>query len=200
MDRKKFDQIKKCYGFVGSWAVWAEAGATPKSNIGDLGVFDVEANSDLLRILNPEIILIGLNIARGSIKYPLANFHDSRPVAMDFKIRYAVEGTKLWGAYMTDIIKDFNEKESGKMMQYLRANKEFEKENVKTFLQEIQDIGACSPTLVAFGNDSYSILKRNFDGEYPLFKLSHYSNYSSKEKYRSEVEELLKIIPNSDVH
>ena len=194
MDRKKFDQIKKCYGFVGSWAVWAEAGATPKSNIGDLGVFDVEANSDLLRILNPEIILIGLNIARGSIKYPLANFHDSRPVAMDFKIRYAVEGTKLWGAYMTDIIKDFNEKESGKMMQYLRANKEFEKENVRTFRQEIQDIGACSPTLVAFGNDSYSILKRNFDGEYPLFKLSHYSNYSSKEKYRDEVSGLLSRI------
>ena len=194
MDRKKFDQIKKCYGFVGSWAVWAEAGATPKSNIGDLGVFDVEANSDLLRILNPEIILIGLNIARGSIKYPLANFHDSRPVAMDFKIRYAVEGTKLWGAYMTDIIKDFNEKESGKMMQYLRANKEFEKENVRTCRQEIQDIGACSPTLVAFGNDSYSILKRNFDGEYPLFKLSHYSNYSSKEKYRDEVSGLLSRI------
>ena len=194
MDRKKFDQIKKCYGFVGSWAVWAEAGATPKSNVGDLGVFDVEANSDLLRILNPEIILIGLNIARGSIKYPFANFHDSRPVAMDFKIRYAVEGTKLWGAYMTDIIKDFNEKESGKMMQYLRANKEFEKENVRTFRQEIRDIGACSPTLVAFGNDSYSILKRNFDGEYPLFKLSHYSNYSSKEKYRDEVSGLLSRI------
>ena len=132
--------------------------------------------------------------SKTSTKYPFANFHDSRPVAMDFKIRYAVEGTKLWGAYMTDIIKDFNEKESGKMMQYLRANKEFEKENVQTFRQEIQDIGACSPTLVAFGNDSYSILKRNFDGEYPLFKLSHYSNYSSKEKYRDEVSELLSRI------
>ena len=200
MDKKRFDQIKKCYGYVGSWAVWAEVGATPKSNVGDLSVFDTESNPYLLGILNPEIILIGLNIARGSIKYPLANFHDSRSVAMDFKIRYAIEGTKLWGAYMTDIIKDFNERESGKMMQYLRANKEFEKENVQIFRQEIQDIGACSPTLVAFGNDSYSILKRNFDDEYPLFKLSHYSNYSSKEKYRSEVEELLKIIPNSDVH
>ena len=95
---------------------------------------------------------------------------------------------------MTDIIKDFNEKESGKMMQYLRANKEFEKENVQTFRQEIQDIGACSPTLVAFGNDSHSILKRNFDGEFPLFKLSHYSNYSSKEKYRDEVSGLLSRI------
>jgi len=194
MDKDKFQFIKNKYGDGGSWAVWAEEGDTPKSNVGDLSVFDTESNPDILGALNPEIVLVGLNGSRASTKYSFANFHDSRPVAMDFKIRYAVEGTKLWGAYMTDIIKDFNEKESGKMMQYLRANKEFEKENVQTFRQEIQDIGACSPTLVAFGNDSYSILKRNFDGEYPLFKLSHYSNYSSKEKYRDEVSGLLSRI------
>ena len=34
-------------------------------------------------------------------------------------------------------IKDFNEKESGKMMAYLRSNKDFERSNVEIFKQGI---------------------------------------------------------------
>ena len=75
-----------------------------------------------------EIIFIGLNISR-PIENPLGNFHDPRPMATDFKIRYALKDTPYWGGYMTDIIKDFEEKASGKMMKYLKTDPAFEKEN-----------------------------------------------------------------------
>ena len=77
----------------------------------------------------------------------------------DYKIRYALKDTMFWGAYMTDIIKDFEEKISGKVRTYLKENKEFEEENVSYFLQELDDIGSINPTLVAFGNDTHSILE-----------------------------------------
>ena len=45
---------------------------------------------------------------------------------------------------MTDIIKDFDQKASGKVMSFLRKNPAFEQENVAFFRQEMSDLG--SPT------------------------------------------------------
>jgi len=182
--RDKFEFIKEKYGHWASWAIWSEAGDTPKSNVGDLSIF---AGNDFLEVLNTEVVLVGLNISRGDIKYPLANFHDARSEATDYKIRYALKSTPFWGGYMTDIIKDFNEKESGKMMSYLRANKAFEESSVEIFREELKDLESVNPTIIAFGNDAYSILSRNFKDQYKVLKVSHYANYTSKEKYRDEV-------------
>ena len=187
IDQTKFEFIKKKYGYYASWAIWADAGKKPKDNVGDLSVFDIKNNVGLLQQLNPNIILVGLNISRGIIGVPLANFHDARSEAMDFKIRYALSGSPFWGAYMTDIIKDFDQKISGKVMSYLRTNKPFEKENARLFREEINDLGSHNPTIIAFGRDAHTILTRNFTNEYKIFKIPHYSNYSSKEKYREEV-------------
>lgn len=104
----KFDFIKNKYGHYASWAVWGDEGAKPKDNIGDLSIFDLERNFSILPILNPDVVLVGLNISR-PIETPLANFHDSRPQSMDYKIRYAFKNSPYWGAYMTDIIKDFEQ-------------------------------------------------------------------------------------------
>lgn len=188
ISKEKFDFIKEKYSHWTSWAIWREAGDTPKSNIGDLSIFE---GNDFLQYLNPEVVLVGLNISRGDIKYPLANFHDIRPEATDYKIRYALKGTPLWGGYMTDIIKDFNEKESGKMMNYLRSNKAFEESNVEIFRKELVDLEAVNPLIVAFGNDAYSILLRNFKDQYRILKIPHYANYTSKEKYRDQVNSIL---------
>jgi hypothetical protein len=186
--REKFEFIKEKYGHWTSWAIWPEAGDTPKSNVGDLSIF---IGDEFLQHLNPEIVLVGLNISRGDIKFPLANFHDARSEATDYKIRYALKSTPFWGGYMTDIIKDFNEKESGKMMSYLRANKVFEDSNVEIFRQELKDLGSVNPTIIAFGNDAYSILLRNFKNEYKVLKVPHYANYTSKERYREQVNAVL---------
>jgi hypothetical protein len=70
-------------------------------------------------------------------------------------------------------------------MQYLRKNKTFEKENTLKFEQELKDIGSKSPIIIAFGNDSYKILKRNFK-QYKIYKVSHYSHFQNVYKFREE--------------
>jgi hypothetical protein len=187
---EKFQYIKQKYGHYASWAVWAEEGVKPKDNIGDLTIFDTENNRSLLQQLNPNLVFVGLNISR-RIQVPLGNFHDSRPQGMDFKIRYAFKGTPYWGGYMTDIIKDFEQKLAGKVTSYLRKNRAFERENVKTFQAELTDLEADNLTIIAFGNDAHSILKRNLGDKYPLVKIPHYSMYISKERYKERVISIL---------
>ena len=189
--RGKFDFIKDKYAYCASWAIWSDEDEKPKSNIGDLTILDPDSNKNLLSQLNPNVVLLGLNISRGDIKIPFANFHDKRPEATDFKIRFAFRGSPYWGGYMTDIIKDFEQKISGKVISYLRRNKSFEKENVQTFRQELIDIGATDPTLIAFGNITYDILERNLKGEFEkILKVPHYANYTSKERYREQVKKI----------
>ena len=189
--REKFDFIKDKYAYCASWAIWSDEDEKPKSNIGDLTILDPDSNKNLLSQLNPNVVLLGLNISRGDIKIPFANFHDKRPKATDFKIRFAFRGSPYWGGYMTDIIKDFEQKISGKVISYLRRNKSFEKENVQTFRQELIDIGATDPTLIAFGNITNDILERNLKGEFKkILKVPHYANYTSKERYREQVKKI----------
>ena len=190
MKYEHFTEITKKYGYWSSWAIWAAALDTPKSNIGNLTIFE---DKEIIDILKPNIVLVGLNISRGAIKEPLANFHDKRPEATDFKIRHALFETPIWGAYMTDIIKDFEEKVAGNLMSYLNKHKEFEKENIKKFEQELIDIGSKNPIIIALGNDSYKILKRNLK-KYKIYKVSHYSAYITKEKLRLEFKNLEKEI------
>ena len=154
-------------------------------------MLDPTTNTDLLSELNPNIVLVGLNISStsgGSIE-PFRNFHSPMPRATDYKIRYAAQNTPLWGAYITDIIKNFPERVSVKVSKYLRDNREVETENVRFFQNELHDIGASNPTLIAFGNDTFSILKRNLQDDYKILKIPHYAHYISKEKYREQVAE-----------
>lgn len=187
VSREKFEEIKEKYGHWSSWALWAEAGETPKSNVGDLSIFE---GNDFLNQLNTKFVLVGLNISRADIKRPLANFHSPLSRAQDYKIRYAVKNTSISGSYMTDVIKDFNEVESGKLVTYLKKNKQFELENIFIFRREIQDLGASNPILVALGDATYDILARNIT-EYKVLKIKHYSHYMNKENYRKEVSMLL---------
>ena len=188
--RDKFEEIKEKYGYWSSWAIWAEVGDTPKSNVGDLSVFD---GDEFLNHLNTDYVLVGLNIARADIEKPLANFHSPLSRAQDYKIRFAVKDTPLWGAYMTDVIKDFNEVNSGKLITYLKKNKQFELDNIRLFIKEIEDLGSAKSVLVALGDATYEILVRNLK-DYRILKIKHYSHYMSKEKYREELQILLNNI------
>ncbi|NIS68535.1 MAG: hypothetical protein GTO12_06150 [Proteobacteria bacterium] len=191
-DKNQFELIKKKYGHYASWALWADEGKKPKDNIGDVSILDIEKNKDVLKQIKPHIILVGLNISR-RIEKPLANFHDPRPYAMDYKIRYALKNTPYYGAYMTDIIKDFEQKISGKVMTYLKENKMFETTNIEMFREEVRDLQVSKPLIIAFGNDSYEILFKNLSSEYDIVKIPHYSHQISKEKYKEEVHRILNI-------
>ncbi len=194
INQSKFEFLKEKYGHYASWAIWAEEGEKPKDNTGDLSIFDIRKYVGFLNHLKPNIILVGLNISSRPIEGVLGNFHDPRSMSQDYKIRYALKDTPFWGAYMTDIIKDFEQKSSGKMMSYLKTDKVFEEENMKIFRGEISDLGVTNPIIVAFGVDTYKILKRNFNNEYTIHKIPHYSMYIAKEKYREEVREVINLI------
>lgn len=181
-----FTVIRERFGHFASWAVWAEDGKNPKDNIDDLNVINPDQNPNLLKTLHGNSILLGLNISRG-IDRLLGNFHDPRPMATDFKIRYALKGTPYWGSYMTDIIKDFEEKASGKMMAYLRGNNDFERDNIRQLREEIAVLGVSHPLLVTFGKDAETIAKRNLGNEFQIVCIPHYANYVSKENYREQV-------------
>ena len=162
IDRERFHSIKEKYGLCASWAVWVNEGETPKSNMGDLSIFE---NNKTLLELNPNIVLVGLNFSvSGVVQKPFQNFHGIGGGA--YKIRYALKDTALWGAYMTDIIKDFPEKESNNVMSYLKNNQSVVDKNIISFEEELKDIGSFNSTIIGFGNDSFNILKNNIGSKY----------------------------------
>ena len=183
---EKFEKIKEKYGFVASWAIWAEVEDTPKSKVSDLTIFN---NYKILESLNPKVILVGLNISRDDIEKPLANFHSPLSKAQDFKLRFALKNTPIWGAYITDIIKGVDEVNSGNLLNYLKKNKDFEKENIKKFLKEVDDLEVVDPLIIAMGFSTYRILKRNLP-QFRIIRITHYSHFIGQNEYRKEILEI----------
>ena len=183
-------EIASKYGHCASWAVWAEPGSKPKSNVGDISIFDEDKNPKILDQLNPNVIMVGLNISR-RIENRFGNFHDSRPQGQDYKIRYGFRDTKCYGAYMTDIIKDFEQVVSGNVISFLNRNKDFERQNILLFRQELLDLKSDNIVIIAFGNHVFNILDKHFKSEYQIVKVPHYSKHISKEDYRNEIGELM---------
>jgi len=185
-----FNSIKRKHGSYASWAVWAPVGEKPKSNMADMSVFDLDANPGLLALLKPDVLMVGLNFSRNERNLePFGNFHDPYSGANDFKIRFAFKDTEYYGAYMTDVIKNHVMLDSKDVLKHLKANPSVVKEQIEWFRRELRDLECRAPAILAFGADTYRLLKENLgDEEYStLVKLTHYSHQISKEKYRAEV-------------
>lgn len=183
---KSFEEIKIKYGHMSSWAIWKEKEIKEKSNVGDVSIFINPAI-----ILNPNVIFVGLNISQ-KIMNPFGNFHSNSSRSHDYKIRYALKDTMFSGSYMTDIIKDFEEKVSGNLMKFVNKNPLFLQENIKSFEEELLFIGSNNPIIIAFGNDCYKILNKHLKNKYKIYKVSHYSSCISKEKLRTQIENIIK--------
>lgn len=192
--KEYYINIANKYGEFASWAVWADQGEKPKSNIGDISIFNLNINPNILNQLNPNVVMVALNFSRKIETATFVNFHDKRPRGQDFKIRYAFKNTKYYGAYMTDIIKDFEEKISEKVSSYLRNNPKFKLQNVSLFEKELIDLKSKDPLIIAFGNQTYEILDQAFQNKYRIIKIPHYSKRISKENYRNEVHEILSCL------
>ena len=177
IDIKKLEFIKQKHGGYASWAVWADAGEKPKSNIGDMSIFDLDSNPALLDVLKSNVVMVGLNISR-PFSEPFRNFHDSNARANDFKLRYAFQNTEYYGAYMTDVIKRFQMVNSNDVLEHLNAHPALIEQNIKSFREELTDLNSKAPTILAFGVGAYKILSENLrSGEYSqLTKLTHYSH------------------------
>ena len=168
IDKSVYDLMKEKHGDVASWAVWVPAGDTPG------------------------FVFVGLNLSsthgdgarRG--KVPWGNFHSGYRYQNDYKLRFALGGTQYWGSYITDLIKEYPEVDSGKVREYLKANPKVVEKNVESFVKEISHLGE-SHVLVAIGGDVYDHLKKFLGDRYRIAKIGHYADYQSKEKYREEV-------------
>lgn len=185
-----FERIKKKYGGVASWAVWEKADRKPKSNIGNLDIFDLHKNPSLLETLNNNVLMVGLSCSRPLITTePFKNFHDTHPYANDFKIRYAFMNTQYYGAYMTDIIKNTVMISRQQFLPFLRENIALVHENIKLFREEISELDTSEPIILAFGVNAYNLLCKYLNKtEYSkLIKLTSYAQQISKEDYKKEV-------------
>ena len=189
MELAIFNNIKNNYSHCSSFAWWSpkHEGGKEKSGMSDV------PTETIIYELKPHIIFVGLNISK-RIEREFGNFHPDYSTAQDYKLRHALQNTMFWGGYMTDIIKDFEQKVSGKVIKFLRNNKDFKKENIEKFEEEIITLGCKNPIIIAFGNDSYKILQRNLKDKYRIYKVSHYSAHITKEQLRTEIEELEKQI------
>jgi hypothetical protein len=179
----RYELIRTKHGEYASWAVWAESTGKPKSNMGELSQFD---KPDIIDQLKSNVIMIALNFSRNINPTPFINFHDANPRANDYKIRYAFKGTPYWGAYMTDVIKSHVEVDSSQVMKYLKSHPGVVTKNFEILREEFADLGADRPLILAFGNDTYQLLKDNLTPEEysQLIRLTHYSHQISKEKFR----------------
>lgn len=96
---------------------------------------------------------------------------------------------------MTDIIKGFEEVSSAKLMAALRSDPDIERANAKTFLEEIDLLGAKDPLIVALGGDAHNILMRNFEGRFRIARVPHYATYVAPQAYRERVLEAIAAGP-----
>ena len=188
IDRQRYELIRQKHGKHASWAIWATPAQKAKSNMGDITIFN---NESILSQLRPNLLMVGLNLSRTTPEEPFRNFHDSSPRAQDYKIRHAFLGTEFYGAYMTDIIKGLVEVDSKNVIKHLKDNPNTLESSLKTFRDEITDLGVTAPTILAFGTIAHKILFRNLlPSEYTrLIKLTHYSHQISKEHYKATVSE-----------
>jgi len=185
--RNSYNELKRKYWDVASWALWAPASVTPKSNMGDLSVFD---DPDLLKIIGTRFVLVGLNGSGKHDEYldfgkAWYNFHSDYSRGNDFKMRYAFQNTPVWGSYITDFIKYYQEVDSNKALRYVKSNPDVMKQNVEALKDELTLLGG-SPILVALGDAAYNLLNTFLGKNYTVVKIKHYSYTIGKEEYRRD--------------
>lgn len=189
ISQENYQALKEKYGQCGSWTVWAAPGETPKSNTNDMSWVN---DPQLLSMLDTGFIFVGLNwssthgdiSAGGTIDW--ANFHSGYSRQNDYKLRYALMGTRYWGSYITDLLKFYSEVDSNKVGAYIRKNPRFVEENIEAFEREIGYLKK-DPVLVALGGKSYELLCNYLGNRYRIAQIKHYSYTIGKEDYREEV-------------
>lgn len=192
MNREAYEELKEKYGEMSSWAIWKQPTTSAKSNTGDLSVFNDDA---ILEKLNPDYVFVGLNCSstHGERHGEWHNFHSDYRYQNDYKLRHALNGTKYWGAYITDIIKMHAEVDSNKVARFLSAHPEVVEENISLFEEEINLLGT-KPVLIAMGDKTYEILCKYLGGKYVIVKIKHYSYTIGMEEYRKDTLSVLNSI------
>jgi hypothetical protein len=194
--RAIFENIKTQYGDVASWASWkAPDEENLSSNMEVDGIFDLDKKPKVLEQIKNNIIMVGLNFSVPLDNPPkLHNFHTYKGSNISHttlrnasKIRYAFNNTPYYGAYMTDIIKNYAESKS----EQVAVNEcEF---YFEIFRKELEVLYAEKPIIIAFGGKVYNLLNTHLKpNEYSkLIRIPHYAHFgdgcATHEGYRKNV-------------
>jgi hypothetical protein len=190
MNAEHFFELKGKYGQHASFAIWSNPESKNKAMVGDLSVFEGEALIGTLPQLHTRYILIGLNVSRSLIRGDFANFHDDSRYSQDYKLRYALNGSALWGAYITDIFKDLEEVDSRKIMKFVNENNGVVEKHIESLRVEIIDAARDEkPKIIAMGGASYRVLKKYFSSGFEILKVRHYAHQMQLEDYKAEMDQ-----------
>lgn len=192
IDIDRYNNLKKKCGKYSSWAIWQEAGEKPKSNTGDMSIFDDDEK--ICDRLNDKYVFVGLNVSRSPGDEPWKNFHSDSPYQNDYKLRHVLTGTKFWGSYITDIIKNHEQVKSSEVRKALKKDPSIIDKNIKKFQNELNCLSDEKPILIAMGKDACKILKNNMEEEYTIHGIRHYSANGGPEFYKDKVWSVLKEI------
>jgi hypothetical protein len=176
MTRNDFENLKNTknsilgddnLGKFSSWAIWE------KKNINEF----IEKNVDKLK---GNIVFVGLNF--GKEVEPWEDWQNFYGVE---RLIDLLSGTDFEGAYMTDIIKNYHEPDSGKALKYLKKHKKIIEENIIFFFEEIALLKAPNIEMYLFGGGVEYIFKKyvmkhkNFDSfQKKVIKCQRISHYS----------------------
>ena len=183
ISKQRYETMKKEFGTISSWAVWAPVVDSPKSGVGDLSVFE---SSDLLDVLNPNYVFVGLNCSSTHIPKPgspsvriWGNFHCRHRGGKDANLRDALTGTEYEGAYLTDILKYADQPLASKVRKHFKEYPDELQAHFDKFYREIDLLGDVE-TIFVFGSDAlYYVLqcedKLREMGVQHIIPLIHYS-------------------------
>ena len=192
IDVERYNKLKEKFGHVGSWTIWKEPGLTPKSNTADMSIFEDE---NICNKLNDKYVFVALNWSGThgvQEDKPWKNFHSSYRYQNDYKLRYVLWETQFWGSYITDIIKEYPELSSKKVVREIKNGNIKIKDHINKFKEELNCLSDEKPILIAVGTDSFNILYDNLHNEYDIHRITHYAARIKKKDYKKEVLELEK--------
>ena len=187
---ERYNKLKEKYGHVSSWTIWREKGKKAKSNTDGMTIFEDE---DICYKLNDKYVFVALNWSGThgvQEDKPWKNFHSSYSSQNDYRLRYVLCETQFWGSYITDIIKEYPELDSKKVVREIRKGNIKIEDHINKFKEELKILSDERPILIALGNYSFNILQDNLQDEYELYKITHYSHFKNLEDYKKEVLEL----------
>ena len=195
---KDQDGLTHKYTEVASWAIWSQPKNSKDTNVCDMSIFD---NPMFYEALNEKYVLLGMNPTELDANNTNAwhSFHKSGngKEQKDYKLRNALEGTELWGSYLTDLIKcnfDVNGKEIYKYFN----NKENAKEldfNIEILINELANFKN-KPIIIALGENVYNLCCQQLKAAgYSVYYINHYSQMKlTAEEYKESILNLIKKI------
>lgn len=184
-----------------SWAVWASrVGVGDTSWSRDTSILTYEHLGPLIHV---DAVFIALNDGGAERAAALPAWHMFHSGRRDYMLAEAVEGTWLWGAYMTDFFKGMPTSTASDLKAHLKGLGSVERRRVERAMadqvrNELDILGGTDPLLIAVGASAHEVVVEHLGQRYRTTRLTHYSaRQLRKDTYRAEVEDLIARHPRT---